>query len=131
MFESENMRVVNVRMNFIWTMWKLTYFPQKWLSKQKNTKQIDFYLTFLRSSNSNIKHKNITKFSHKYLNFTGKFRWKTSHLLYINNIPNSVWITEDFKTLSNNSKCAMKSFPTWTSWLNLFDNKCLILKTCV
>ena len=45
MFDSENMRVVNVRMNFIWTMSKLTYFAQKRFSKQKKVKQNGFYLT--------------------------------------------------------------------------------------
>ena len=46
MFDSENMRVVDVQMKFIWAMLKLTYFPQKRLTKQKKIIQIDFYSTF-------------------------------------------------------------------------------------
>ena len=43
---------------------------QKWLSKHKKIKQIDFYSTFLRYSNRNLKDNEICSFSHKYSNFT-------------------------------------------------------------
>ena len=130
MIDSENMRAVNVKMKFIWIMSKLTYFPQKRLTKQKKIIQIDLYLTFWRYSNRNLKDNEISSFSHKYSNFT-ELPLKTLTLLYIKNITNSVWFNRYFETLSKFSKCAMKSFPTWTLCLNLLHNKCLIPKKCV
>ena len=130
MFDSENMRVVNVRMNFIWKMSKLTYFPQKRLAKQKKIKQIDFFWVFEDIRIATWKRTKSVN-SHTNIQILQNFRWKNLPLLYIKNRANSVWFTRYFETLSIISKCTMKSFPTWTSWLNLLHNKCLIQKTCV
>ena len=130
MFDSEKMRAVNGRMNWTWTRSKLTYFPQKWLSKQKKIKQIYFYSKIWSYSICKLKEMELVN-SHTNIQILQNFRWKTLPLLYIKNITNSVWFNRYFETLSKFSKCAMKRFPTWNTGLTFHDNKCFSLKTCV